>query len=359
MQRQLLASFGKCSVAEVVRTLCGVQAQVASSAELAIRLRQAASRRGEVGRALSEGSVIKTWAMRGTLHLVAPEVAGSFLSLLAAGRSWERPSWERHFGMTARHWGLLRPAVREALAGAALTREELATAVSATRGLRHAGEALRSGWGTLLKPLAWQGDLCFGPSQGSRVTFTRPELASSRWAGVPEPEAAAPLAIAAYLSAYGPASAEGFSNWLSRGRVGKRLLRTWFAALGDRVTEIELEGQRAYVLREHIDELASAPRQTLVRLLPGFDQWVLGPGTDDPHIVPPARRPLVSKQSGWIAPTVVADGVVCATWQLDACGVRVAWFREAIRPPRVHLKAEIARLGSIVGRELSVAVDLV
>ena len=53
------------------------------------------------------------------------------------------------------------------------------------RELRHVGDALRSGWGTLLKPLAWQGDLCFGPSRGNRTTFMRPEDASSRWAGVP------------------------------------------------------------------------------------------------------------------------------------------------------------------------------
>ena len=221
MQRHLLDPIGRLSVADVVDRLCGVQAQVASSAELAIRTRRTTSRPGEVDRALRDGRLIKTWAMRGTLHLFTPEEAGSFLSLMASGRSWERPSWQRYFGMTPTQMNALRQAVREALEGGPLTRDELATAVSARRGLRHAGEGLRSGWGTLLKPLAWHGDICFGPSQGTRVTFMRPEDASSRWSGLPDPDEAATVAIVSYLRSYGPATIDAFGNWLAGGWFGK------------------------------------------------------------------------------------------------------------------------------------------
>ena len=100
MQRHLLDPVGRLPVAGVVRRLCGVQAQVASSAELAVRVRRQTSRPGEVGRALSQGRLIKTWAMRGALHLLTPEDAGAFLSLMAAGRSWERPSWQHYFVVT-------------------------------------------------------------------------------------------------------------------------------------------------------------------------------------------------------------------------------------------------------------------
>src|SRR3954462_6322322 len=187
MERQLLEPVGTLSVPRVVRRLCAVQAQVASSAELAVRVRRRSSRTGEVARALSDGRLVKTWAMRGTLHLLTPEDAGAFLSLIAAGRSWERPSWQTYFGVTPKQLDDLREVVRDTLGGKALTRAELIDAVTAQRGYGHLGEALREGWGTLLKPYAWQGDLCFGPSQGNRVTFTTPATASSRWAGVPEP----------------------------------------------------------------------------------------------------------------------------------------------------------------------------
>src|SRR2546425_4121178 len=108
----------------------------------------------------------------------------------------------------------------------------------------------------------------------------------------------------------GPATVDAFGNWLAGGWFGKRMLRTWFAALGDRLAEVEVDGERAYVIAEDRDELALTRPTTAVRLLPGFDQFVLGPGTGDGHIVPAARRAAVSKQSGWISPIVVAGGVV-------------------------------------------------
>ena len=104
LERQMLDPAPALSADEVVRRLGGVQAQVASSAELAIRVRQASSASGEVAAALLDGRLIKTWAMRGTLHLLVPDEAGWFLSLLASGRTWELPSWQRYFGMTPRHW---------------------------------------------------------------------------------------------------------------------------------------------------------------------------------------------------------------------------------------------------------------
>jgi hypothetical protein len=358
MERQLLDPVGRLSVAGVVRRLCGVQTQVASSAELAVRVRRATSRGGEVARALAEGRVIKTWAMRGTLHLITPEEGGAFLSLIAAGRSWETPAWERYFGLSPKQLEGFRHIVRDALDGKVLSREELIAAVIAQRGFGHVGEELRSGWGTLLKPIAWQGDLCFGPSRGNRVTFMRPDHASSRWAGVPEPDEAAPIAIASYFGAYGPATIENFRNWLSRGRVSARRIRSWFGAMGERLAEVEVDGERAYVLAKDLDALAAAKPSSAVRLLPGFDQYVLGLGTEDRHVVPAKRRTAVSKQAGWISPIVVAGGVVSGVWELERGRVRVAWFKEAGKIPRDALEAEVARLSSILGRHLETAIGL-
>jgi hypothetical protein len=359
MRRHFLDPVGDQPVATVVRRLCGVQAQVASSAELCVRVRRKTSKAGEVARALREGRLIKTWAMRGTLHLLTPEDAGSFLSLLAAGRSWERPSWQQYFGVTPKQLDALREVVREVLDGKALTREELIAAVVARRGYGHLGDALRSGWGTLLKPYAWQGDLCFGPSRGNRVTFMRPEEASSRWLGVSDPDEAGPIAIAAYLRAYAPATVGNFHAWLSRGRVSTRRLRTWFSALGARLSEVDVDGERRYILAADLDELASARPTTAVRLLPGFDQYVLGPGTDDGHVVRASRRAAVSKQSGWISPVVLAGGAVCGTWGLAGERLQVAWFKDAGAVRRPSLQAEVERVATILERPLRLEVSLI
>jgi Winged helix DNA-binding domain len=357
LRRHYLDPIGRPAVAEIVDRLCGVQAQVASSAELAIRVRRETSQRGEVDRALRDGRLIKTWAMRGTLHLFTPESAGTFLSLMASGRSWERPSWQRYFGMTPKQMQALRRAAQAALADGPLMRDELVSALSARRGLRHAGEALRSGWGTLLKPLAWHGDLCFGPSQGSRVTFMRPEDASSHWRGIPDADRAAPSAITAYFSAYAPTTMDAFGNWLAGGWFGKRQLRTWFDALGESLVEVEVDEGRAFVLAEDLDELRDTPPTSAVRLLPGFDQYVLGPGTGDAHVIATSRRTAVSRQAGWISPVVVVGGVVRGTWELDGDQAKVVWFAENGRAPLKALEEEVGRLSSILDRGLRLNVS--
>jgi hypothetical protein len=77
MRRQWLTSATTGDAVAVVRRLAGVQAQVASSAAAAIACRQQSPQPDEVERLLSERSLMRTWAMRGTLHLLAPDDAGS------------------------------------------------------------------------------------------------------------------------------------------------------------------------------------------------------------------------------------------------------------------------------------------
>jgi hypothetical protein len=348
MRRQLLDPPGTLAVRRVVERLCGVQAQVASSAELAIRVRRARSQPGEVERALAQGRLVKTWAMRGALHLLAPQTGTAFLSITAPERLWER--WRRYFGTTQKQMDILWRAICEALHGDPLTRAELADAVVARRGLAFADEALRSSYGELLKPFAWRGEVCFGPSRDGRVTFRRPG-----WPALLDADAAAPQVITSYLRAYGPATFDGLAAWLGWA-VDKRRLRTWFRGLGDRLAEVEIDGLPAYVVATDLSELLSTQPTGAVRLVPGFDQYVLGPGTNDPLVIPDGRRGAVSRQAGWISPVVLVDGAIRGTWELDREQVRVSWFGEAGRPPRTKIDEEVSRLSSILGRDLRAAV---
>jgi hypothetical protein len=352
LERQFLAPVGNESVEEVVRRLIGVQAQVASSAELAVRLRQRESESGAVAKALAEGRLIKTWAMRGTLHLLTPEEGGAALSLIAAGKPWHRPSWQRYFGLDVAQMDRLRDVIRATLDGQVLTREELIVELVKDRRLAHVAEGLRSGWGTLLKPAAWQGALVFGPNRGTRVTFTSPESASARWAGVPDEEEAAPLVVDRYLSAYGPATLDNFRAWMTRPSATQ--LRRWFGRAN--AVEVDVDGRIAYVREADVDDLAKPRPANTVRLLGGFDQWVLGPGTGDKALIAAERRTAVSKQSGWIAPIVVVGGLVRGTWGLEKNLVKVAWFRESGKPPVSAIREEVGRLGVVVGRDLELEV---
>ena len=356
MERQFLAPLGSGTPVDIVRRLCGVQAQVASYADLAVRLRHAQPRVDEVSDALADGRLVKTWANRGTLHLLPADEAGLYLSLLADGRSWESPAWQRYFGITAAQIESLRDVVRDILDGRVMTRDEVNAQIVKRPGYEHLAEHLKSGWGTLFKPLAWQGDICFGPSRGTRVTFARPEQLSSHWRPVPDAEDAAPKVIRNYLGAYGPASPAQVRAGLARGRISGRQLKHWFASLGEAVTRVDVDGEEMFVRTEDTDSLAAAKPTSAVRLLGGFDQWVLGPGTDDEHVVPAGRRMSVSRTAGWIAPLVVVGGVVRGTWALDGDRVSVDWFAESGKPPSAALGQEVDRLAGLVGRPLTFEV---
>lgn len=49
---------------------------------------------------------------------------------------------------------------------------------------------------------------------------------------------------------------------------------------------MDVRGDRAYILAEDLDELLSTKPTRQVHLLPGFDQFVMGAGTKDGHVVP-------------------------------------------------------------------------
>ena len=355
MRRQFLSEAATGEALEVLRRLSGVQAQVVSAAEMAVGVRLAPERAGAAAGELAGRDVVRTWAMRGTLHLLPADAAGAYLALIAAARTWESASWQKTF-VSAAQLARLGEAVREALQEGPRTREELTQEVLRRTRDESLAEHLRSGWGAVLKPLAWQGILCHGPAAGGRVTFTSPEAWSPAWLPPPSEEEAARVVVPAYLGAYGPATMEAFGAWLLRGAAGRRTLRSWFAAAADLLTTVDVEGGEAFARTEDVDEIAATPPTDAVRLLPAFDQYVLGPGTADAQVLAAGRRSDVSRAAGWIAPVVVAGGRVVGTWETRGRQLEVSLFAEEQRPPAAALEVEAARIGALLGEELEVTI---
>ncbi|GEA89518.1 hypothetical protein CCE01nite_34670 [Cellulomonas cellasea] len=345
--RHGLDPVGSSSAAEVVATLVAVAAQLdPASAELGVRTRCRGSAPGDVARALADGTLVSTFAFRGAVHLMTPDTAAVHLALRAASRMWERPGWQSHYALAPDDWPALRAAVREALADGPLTRAELAAAVTAEGRYAHLGTAFTDPSATFLKPFAWQGDLSLGPSRDGRMTLqglaTHPG-----WPGLPALEDAGPRAVEAYVRAYGPASAANLAHWLSQGLgVRQTQLRAWVGVCGERLTTVSVDGEERWVHRDDLDGLAAARPSDAVRLLPRYDQWVLGPGTADERVVPPAVRARVSRG----ADLVLVGGVVARTWTV--AGGTVTTSCDADAPAPRGLDEEVARLAAILGRPL-------
>lgn len=84
-----------------------------------------------------------------------------------------------------------------------------------------------------------------------------------------------------------------------------------------------------------------------MRLLPGHDQWVMGPGTKDVQVTPPDRREPVTRKAN----VVIAGGVVRGTWVRRDDELTVTWLDE-LPPPEAALAVETARLGGLLDRDL-------
>ncbi|MEP7088780.1 MAG: crosslink repair DNA glycosylase YcaQ family protein [Nocardioidaceae bacterium] len=347
MERQLLDPIGSESVAGVVHQLGAVLSMDESMAELAVRTRQETSRPGELAAALGEGEVIKTFAFRGSMHYLSPQEGGIYLALRSAGRQWELPSWVEHYRLTASDWPDFRATVRAALSDGPLTVNELGQAVTRHRAYQHLKPVFEEGAGTLIKALAWQGDMSIGSSRGGLHTFQRLD-SNPRWQGIPDLEDAGPRAITAYLRTYGPATPEHLHYWLGNGlSAGRKRLTSWLCELGDRLTGVDVEGTEAYVVREDVDAMEATPPSEAVRLLPGHDQWVIGPGTKDLHVTPSSRRDLMTRKAN----PVIHGGVVCGTWARKGNELTVTWLDERPRPQEA-IAREVDRLAHLVGRDL-------
>ncbi|HVH89532.1 MAG TPA: crosslink repair DNA glycosylase YcaQ family protein, partial [Terriglobales bacterium] len=229
------------SMLAVASRLCGLHAQLISSAELTLWARVENLERGAVQRALwQDRTLVKTWAMRGTLHLLPADELRLWHAALSTSRRYLKPKlWEKYFGVTMKDLDRLTEAIGEALSDRVMTRDELAQEVVRITGSRKLGLKLAEGsWGTILKPAAFAGRLCFAPSLGQRVRFTRPDTWAALRRAAVDPQAATATVTRRFLAAYGPATYHDLGRWWTG--AGVSTARQWIASLGEEVSRVEV-----------------------------------------------------------------------------------------------------------------------
>lgn len=343
---------------DVVSRLCGLHAQVMSSAELTLWARVDGLERDAVRRALwDDRTLVKTWAMRGTLHLLRADEYPVWQGALGSYRHYLKPSWLKAFGTDEEGLDRLVDAVSEALEGELLTREELARAVAESSGSEDLGAKLADSWGAFLKPASFRGGLCFAPDAGRNVRFTRPDTWIGSWEPVDPGEANAEV-LRRYLAVHGPARREDFARWwaVSPAQAGKRI-----AALGDEVAPVDVEGTSAWMLAAEVPRArarATRPART-VSLLPAFDQWVIGASRDEPALIAGDNKGRVYRRQGWISPVLLVNGRMDGVWRHERKGDRVLVtiepFVDLAAWARAEAEAEAERLATFLGGGLELS----
>lgn len=360
--------------AEVAERVLALRAWPHDLAELAIGIRSAHPAPGALARALETGEVVAAYALRGGSTALTPSAASVLLRVRATTRVWETARYQRQGRFALEDWAPLRESVRRVLADGPRTRAEISAHLARDPALRHLAEAATGiGADSLYKPLHWWGDICFGPPRDGTATFRlvregehRPEHQDLDEAG--------PEAVRLYLAAYGPATEENLLHFLAEGlSAPRRRVLGWLADLGDEVTTVQLTGPSnaasgsatseaqaptqtpslAYVLTADLDRITATEPTDAVRLVPGFDPWIMGPGTADPRLLAPARRALASRG----AHLMLRGGVVTGTWRRSGDALTIDWFPEAGLSPRALLEDEARRVAGVVAAVGGAAPD--
>jgi Winged helix DNA-binding domain len=355
-QHGLSPRFSSQDVVGAVTRTAGIQAQVMSAAELALCTRVEGLAPGDVQSALwQDRTLVKTWAMRGTLHLLS----ASELPLYVAARDWQHTtSWSNYFA----EFGLTTSAQQEAFLSAIphvleqgpLTRQQLADAVAKHTGIAQARDFILSeSWGSPLKPAAYRGELCFGQGQGKTATFMNPRVWSGEWQ-LMEPQHALQEIARRYLRAYGPATSDDFRFWWG---CGKTLAKTLFQSLAEELVEVEVEGWRAFALRATLPFMQSVEPVEQIHLLPLFDAYTIGaPPRGCEPLLAAAYKSQVFNQQGWTFAVILVDGSIQGVWDYTIrrshIVAKVNLFCSSTTAIRKGIAAEAERLSHLFEKEV-------
>lgn len=319
VDRARLASLLIDGVANPGRTVLGIvehflamQAQDAAGVAWSLALRNGATE-ARTAEALAGRDVVRTWPMRGTLHLIPSRDAKWMLELMGAkalaGAARRRAMLGLDDDVAFRAVDVLAEHV--AAAQGPVTRKECLAALVAA-GISPDGQR-----GYHLLWFASQlGHLAGGPPQGKDQTF----VSLDTWAPMhrtPSREEALALVAGAYVRGHGPITERELMRWTGLGLHDSRVGLT----TAPDVRTVHTEYGQSWIAGVALDSPAIAP----TRLLPGFDEFMLGYPAEQRAIDPAHHDAVVPGKNGVFKPTVIDCGRVVALWsrKLMARSVRV------------------------------------
>jgi hypothetical protein len=291
-----------------VQRLLAVQAQDLPGALVSVALRSRSRAREDVLAALDDGRLVRSWPMRGTLHLVAADDLSWLLRTTAPRAVATSVARRDELGLTEAVVERARDVAREALAdGARLRRGDLTQAWQLA-GIDTGGQR---GY-HLLAHLAMTGTLCQGPMAGDEQLF----VLASTWlpAGrdLAGDEALHELALR-YFRGHGPATTADLARWAG---ITMTAARTGAALARSRLATLDVDGVE-HLLDPDVPDVLAACRDEArrLRLLPGFDEYLLGYGDRSAVLAAEHAPRIVPGGNGVFRPTVVLDGRVVGTWR--------------------------------------------
>jgi hypothetical protein len=321
-------------VAGVVAWFGAMQAQDAGSVMWSLGARLPGFTADDVQAALERREALRTWPMRGTVHLVPPRDARWMLEHLGAralaGAAGRRATI-----------GLSNDAAERAV-------DVLGTALAGGRRLTRAeclgvlGEAGIDTSGQLGYHLLWyasqRGVTCIGPHAGKEQTF----VLLDEW--VPDPlrldreEAFATIAVR-YFRSHGPTTRQDFAGWTG---LTATEAKSGIAGAGDQLTTVRVDGVEMVVDPQLLDAPSTAGGAEVLAL-PGFDEYLLGFKDRSLMLAPEHKQAIIPGGNGVFQPTIVRDGRVVGTWRRSVAKSKVVVDVRPLVPVKARDRGAVER----------------
>lgn len=354
MRSQRLVGSRVGDIAELVRDMVGLQAQNVQAARLSVRPRTDGIDAAAVTRACNEGrTVVRTWAMRGTLHMVAAEDVGWIVALLgpifaAAGRRRRL-----QLGLDDEVCRRAVPALRQIVAAEApLTRADLVRRLAA-KGVSLDPKSQAPPH--LIGLAAMQGMICRGPDVAKdEPTYVLVEDWAGKQRELGPDESLAELARR-YVGSHGPVDPEDFARWsgLPAGQAKKG-----FELVAGELQEVRAAGKQAWMTASSSSARKDGPKPS-VRLIGHFDEYLLGYRSRD-LVLSPTFAKRIQAGGGFVQPGVLVDGFVAGTWRQqrrkDRLIVEVQPFRALPAETLPALEAEAADIGRFLSTDTELQI---
>jgi hypothetical protein len=301
LQNQHLTQNKFKTPGELVGFLGAVQAQDYAGAKWAIGLRLPGSTEADIEQAIADRKIVRSWALRGTLHFIAPEDLRWMLELLAPrlislyGGYFRRLELEK--SLIKKSHNTMATALRD---GNQLTRKELADLLKRKGIPTH---DMRINF--LLLRAAWDGLICLGQRRGKQFTYTLLDEWIPSTKKIEREEAITELAIRYFMS-HGPATIQDFAWWsgltLTDIKTAMELIKPALRS--------EKNGQSILRWGKNSSDTNNV---SAAYLLPSFDEYLVG-YTD--RSAPLGKIPFKRILNGSVFnPTIVVNGKITGTWK--------------------------------------------
>jgi Winged helix DNA-binding domain len=334
--------------AAIARAIAGAQAQDVYAGPLAFRSRSETLAAEDVRHARTEKrSLLRSWVMRTTIHLIPTEDAGWWLPLFEPGiERWSRRRLTQLGVPEAKQDKALRVAASALAEEGPLTRSEVRERIEA------AGVELNTQTGMHIALTAVvAGIACLGPDRGKTTCLVRRE----DWLGKPtrfdRDKALAELARV-YIRAFAPATERDFAYWSG---LLLRDVRVGLESISREIEEVRVGDQVMLMPRGERPRLPAAGR---VRMLANFDTYLLGWKDRSFSVTDENELHVKEGGGGWIRPVVVEDGIVLGGWRSARKGGRleITLNLPAAQRKRIgsKIEAEVADMARFEGVDAAI-----